>query len=188
VADANETSGGTQGEQQTAAEKCQQCGKPPMYSLGGLPLCLDCMMKVQKIEEIQLQKQDALERHQNFILDEMDETLSLPPSGPRYRNLPRRPAPNIFQMSQPIFHNISIANSTVGAVNTGTAHRLDVSISQLRDAGNAQLSDAIRDLTQAIVSSATLQRTDRDDALQAIDAISAEAQSPPARVSLAPSG
>jgi hypothetical protein len=91
-------------------------------------------------------------------------------------------------MSQPIFHNISIANSTVGAVNTGTAHRIDVSISQLRDAGNAQLSDAIRDLTQAIVSSATLQRTDRDDALQAIDAISAEAQSPPARVSLAPSG
>jgi hypothetical protein len=126
VADDEKPSGGTPVEQfaDFAKARCQQCGAPAFYLIGPAPLCLECVYKIETIEAIKLQQHEMYERKVDYISDQLDATWGLGRTSARYRDQPRLPAPNIFQMSQPIFHNISIANSTVGAVNTGTDAKL----------------------------------------------------------------
>lgn len=170
---------------------CGHCGERPAFYAwpsangGAMLLCIDCSEKVRRIEEQSLRQQEQnlrhmemLERQADHAADEMDYVMGLPPSGPRFRHQPRRQAPPVIQAPGAVFNNINVNNSVVGAINTGTAHAIDVKITQLREAGSEQLATAIRDLTQAILATDEITATDKDEALQAIEVVATEARKP----------
>ncbi len=101
--------------------KCSQCDRPAVYAIGPeqVPLCLPCGVLHQSIIDRQLAE---LNRQADRALDDMEAIAGVPLPGRR-----RTPPPVI--VSGATFHNINIANSNVGVVNTGQLHQVDTAVS-----------------------------------------------------------
>jgi hypothetical protein len=59
---------------------CSQCGKPAVVMVGeGLPLCVDCNLKLAQAQEI---RDRALKEEANYLVDQMvgSSTETGPPS------------------------------------------------------------------------------------------------------------
>ena len=117
--------------------KCYQCGKPAMFKVGKeeVPLCLDCNLKLTQMSQMQL---EANERMINFLSDQMDYSIGLPVSGPRF---PPRKSIHVGGIN---LNNIKVDNSTIGVLNTGNIESVDVSVTSLQQSGNSQLANAIK--------------------------------------------
>ena len=122
--------------------KCHQCDKPAMYMVGNdkIPLCLDCNLKHTQISQMQFDNQAQM---LNYLSDEIDDSLGLAPSGPRF---PPRKTIHVGGIN---LHNLKVDNSTIGVLNTGNIESVDVSVTSLQQSGNVQLADAIKELTIA---------------------------------------
>lgn len=131
------------------------------------PLCLECADKVRQIEDLRLRQLEAEERHADFVADELDSVFGVGRTGPRFRDSPTRPP-----AATPTFNNITVKDSVVGAINTGTAHRIDVAISRARVSGHPELGQAIQRLTEAIVNASDLSEQARHDALESVETLS----------------
>jgi hypothetical protein len=126
--------------------KCYQCSNPAMFEVGqqSIPLCLDCNLKLAQINQIQ---NDALERQVNFLSDEMDDIVGLPRTGARF---PERKAVTLGNVT---LHNINVHNSTVGVINSANVGTIDVAVTVLKQSGDPQLAEALRNLSEAIIAS-----------------------------------
>ncbi len=74
-----------------------------------------------------------------------------------------------------ILNNIKISNSVVGSINTGNVQSIDVSITVLKEAGNAKISDALKALAEAVANSHAVSPADRDAMLDQVAYLSEQA-------------
>ena len=109
---------------------CYNCGKPPIYEMpienGKVLLCLDCYTKVHAIQQQQLASNI---NHMNYLTEMMEATVGIHGVLPRYHV----PTPIQVKQGNLTFHNINVDNSTIGAINTGEVHNIDVAIDQIVD-------------------------------------------------------
>jgi hypothetical protein len=152
--------------------KCCQCSTPAMYQIGdeNIPLCLDCYFKLAQIQQQQIENN---ERMLNFASDEMSAVVGLPPIGARF---PPRPRPVIVAGTK--LNNISVNNSVVGTINTGSIGSVDQSISALVQCGEPSLAEAIKELSEAILQSGDLTRNQKNELVESLSVIAKEAATP----------
>jgi hypothetical protein len=144
-----------------------------MYQVGeqDIPLCLNCYSKLAQLEQQQL---ESHERMLNYLSDEMAATVGMPPMGPRF---PSRSKP--VHVGDIRLNNIAVNNSVVGTINTGSIGSLDQSISALVQLNEPQLAQAFKELSEAILQSGDLTKNQRNELVEALNAISREAATPP---------
>ena len=144
-----------------------------MYQVGdqNIPLCLDCYFKFSQINQRELEN---LEREMNFARDNFDSIAGFGPSGPRF---PPRPQP--VHISGVEMNNISVNNSVVGTINTGSIGTVDQSISALIQLGEPESAEAFKSLTEAILQSCDLTRNQRNELIEILSVLSKEAATPP---------
>ena len=75
----------------------------------------------------------------------------------------------------PVFNNIRIDRSTVGAINTGTIHTIDVAITTMEHSGNTQVSHALTQFTQAVADDNSLSEIDKKELLEQVAYLSEQA-------------
>jgi len=151
--------------------KCHQCGKPAMFKVGKeeIPICLDCNLKLNQMYQMQ---SEANERMINYLSDQMDYTVGLPLSGPRF---PPRKTIHVGDVS---LNNIRVDNSTIGVLNTGNIESVDVSVTSIEQSGDSQLANAIKELANAVVSSNELQDETKNQLIEILSVVSSEATAP----------
>jgi hypothetical protein len=131
--------------------KCHQCEKPSLFEMNGVPLCLDCSSKLQRILDMQLLT-NAMGMNQ--ALDDMDMISGFVTPGGR---MPVKELARAMQGS-PTFNNITLNNSQVGVLNTGQIARIDAAITLTQGSD----LDAVGRHLQAFVE--LLAKSDLDDA------------------------
>jgi len=152
--------------------KCYQCEKPAMYQIGdeNIPLCLDCYYKLAQINQ---QEVENSERMMNYLTDQMDATIGIGPTGPKF---PTRPQPvNINGVKM---NNISVNNSVVGTINTGSIGSVDQSITALLQLGESDTANAIKSLTEAFLKSNDLTKNQQNELIETLSVLAKEAATP----------
>ncbi|MBS0181035.1 MAG: hypothetical protein JSS39_01425 [Nitrospira sp.] len=151
---------------------CYQCSNNAMYQVDerNIPLCLDCHFKFSQVQQQRLENN---ERMINYLSDEMSFTTGLPPMGPRFP-----PRPKSLVVAGTKLNNISVNNSVVGTINTGSLGTVDQSISALVQIGDPGLAEAIKGLSEAILQSGDLTRNQRNELVESLSVIAKEAASP----------
>jgi hypothetical protein len=72
-------------------------------------------------------------------------------------------------------NNIRVERSTVGAINTGEVAKIDVSITVLQQAGNKDISEALKSLTQAIIDASDMPKDSKSQTLDQVAYLSEQA-------------
>ena len=152
---------------QGATQPCGQCGKPAVSSVCNVPLCVDCSYKFAVMQTLLLRNAAIGANH---AAAEMDFITGLRNFTPRMQvpEIPKAPI---------IMHNIHIADSVVGSINTGTVQTVDVSITYLKQAGNNEVAEALRQLTEAIANEPSLLSDDKNNLLDQVAYLSDQASS-----------
>lgn len=150
-----------------AAQLCGQCGKPAVSSVSNVPLCVDCSHKVEVTRTLLLRKAAI---GANNAAAQTDFLTGLGNITPRMQ-VPEMPKAPI------IMHNIHIADSVVGSVNTGTVQTFDVSITDLKQVGNNDVADALRQLTETILNEPSMLADDKNNLLEQVAYLSDQASS-----------
>ena len=153
--------------------KCYQCSNPAMYQIGdqNIPLCLNCYAKVAQIEQ---QKLENNERMLNYLSDEMEMVTGVRLGGPRFP-----PRPRAVHVGDVRLNNISVSNSVVGTINTGSIGSLDQSISALIQLSEPTLAQAFKELSEAVLKSNDLSTNQRNELIESLNTIAKEAATPP---------
>lgn len=133
-------------------------------------LCLDCYFKFSQIQQRELENH---ERMINYLGDQIWASVGLLPRGPRF---PPRPQPVVIEGAK--LNNISVSNSVVGTINTGSIGTVDQSISALVQIGEPNLAEAIKALSEAILQSGDLTRNQKNELIESLSVISKEAATP----------
>lgn len=152
--------------------KCYQCSNSAMYIVTEkeIPLCLDCFLKFSQIQQQEL---ESHERMMNYLSDQICATVGLPGGGPRF---PARPRP--IQIGGVKLNNISVSNSVVGTINTGSIGTIDQSISALVQCGEPELADAMKELSEAILQSNDLTRNQVNELIEILSVVAKETATP----------
>lgn len=140
---------------------CSQCGKPSISE----DLCIDCLWKYDVAQTLRLQNEIILV---NQAAAEMDTIVPFGAPTPRMQlpEIPKKPI---------VMHNIHISDSVVGSINTGTVGTVDVHITHLKQGGNNDLADALRQLTEAIANEPTLISDTKNNLLDQVAYLSEQA-------------
>ena len=134
-----------------------------------IPLCLSCYSVFSQLERAQFE----YERIINYVGDQMAFTVGIPPTKPRF---PARPQP--VQISGVKLNNINVSNSIVGTLNTGTIGTVDQTISALIHIGEPNVAEAVKNLTEAVVVSRELGQNQKNELIEILGAVAAEAATP----------
>ncbi len=155
--------------------KCTQCDNVSMFVLSAapgksdLPLCLDCYFKFIKVISIQ---QEANERLMNYHASMLEFQVGMP------LNLPKFPDRKSVTIGGVTLNNIKIDNSSIGVLNTGSLEIIDSSISVLDRSNEKNVSQSLRELTEAIYSNKDLSNEAKKQLIDMISVISSEAVLP----------
>jgi hypothetical protein len=145
---------------------CSQCRRPAFYEVGDqkVPLCLDCWHKFQHGNFLQFLQNTAM---MNRAMDDMDEITGFGPTGGR---IPVAALARAMSKNS-TYNNINILNSTVGVVNTGDLAKIDAVITLTKDSDVEGIGTAIKTLAQAIVDSNEINKTDKQELIDLVQAI-----------------
>jgi len=144
---------------------CGQCGKPAVTAVNGSGLCVACWHQFEVAKTLAARLAII---HMNHAAAEMDFVSGLPGFSPKMQ-VPDIPAGPV------ILNNIKVDNSVVGSINTGNVQAIDVSITYLKDAGNAEVSAALKNLTEAIANDVALAKAEKDGLLDQVAYLSEQA-------------
>lgn len=141
------------------------CGKHALVSFNSVSLCVDCYYKFEVARTLGLR---SAVMAMNNAAAQLDHITGLKNFTPKMQvpDIPEGPI---------ILNNIKVSNSVVGSINTGTVQTIDVSITYLSEGGNEEVSRALKALTEAVINSSELSRTDRQDLLDQIAYLSEQA-------------
>jgi hypothetical protein len=137
---------------------------------GGHLLCLNCHTTYQQTV---LAQQRELARGLNFALSEMESVTGMHGVMPRYEI--EQP---VIRQGPTTFNNFKIDRSVVGAINTGRAHKMDVSLSNINTPESAELHDALASFTQSVMNSDEVTNNTKNAVLDLLEAITSEAAKP----------
>lgn len=144
---------------------CGQCGKPSIGQVGSVFLCVDCYYRLTVAQTLQLRNAAI---GANAAAQDIDFVSGLRNFTPRMQVPDLPPAP--FTLN-----NIRVDGSTVGAINTGEVASIDVSITVLQQAGNKDVSEALKNLTQAILDAADIPSATKSQTLDQVAYLSEQA-------------
>ncbi|MGO1068427.1 hypothetical protein [Lysobacter sp. CA199] len=155
--------------------KCYQCISPAMYTVGeqNIPLCLDCYFKFSQIQQQEL---ESLERAVNYSSDEIAFATGMPGFGAHFPRFPPRPKPTFIQGVK--MNNISVQNSVIGTINTGSIGTVDQSISALISTGQPDAAEAVKAISEAVLKSADLTGNQKNDLIDILSVVAKEAATP----------
>ncbi|NPT36324.1 hypothetical protein [Paraburkholderia xenovorans] len=147
------------------AAGCGQCGKPAVAAVNNVALCVDCYHRFEVARTLGFR---IAAIGMNHAAAEMDTIAPFGPSTPRIQvpDIPKGPI---------ILNNIKVDNSTVGSINTGNVASIDVNITYLKEGGNEKISEALKQLTEAIVNDGRLSTQDKEPLLDQIAFLSEQA-------------
>ncbi|MFM0272399.1 hypothetical protein PQQ59_17555 [Paraburkholderia aspalathi] len=144
---------------------CGQCGKPAIATINNVAVCVACyhMFQVARTLDFRIAAIGM-----NHAAAEMDAIVPFGPSTPRIQvpDIPKGPF---------ILNNIKVDNSTVGSINTGNVESIDVSITYLKDGGNEKISEALKQLTEAIINDGLLSKEAKEPLLDQVAFLSEQA-------------
>jgi hypothetical protein len=147
------------------SEPCGQCGRPAVAQAGSVSFCVDCYYRLAVAQTLQIRNAAIAT---NAAAAEMDFVSGL-------RNFtPRMQVPDL-PIAPLTLNNIRVDRSTVGAINTGEIAKIDVSITVLQQAGNKDVSEALKNLTQAIVDASDMPHHSKSSTLDQVAYLSEQA-------------
>ena len=143
---------------------CSQCNKPVHYNNG---LCVDCGYKAAVAQTLMFRNAAILNNH---AAEQVDSIVGIGVT-PRMQlpDFPKAPKAPI------IMHNIHVADSVVGSINTGTVQTVDVNITYLKQGGNKDLAEAIQTLAEAIANEPSLKSDEKNNLLDQVAYLSEQA-------------
>lgn len=157
---------------------CASCGCVTRTAMQGgghtTPICMSCYKDYQIAETLQHNRSAAT---LNMLSSQLERTMGIPGIAPRSQLVPLPPVSE----GQTVFNNIKIDSSTIGSVNTGTLQLIDSAITANAAVGHKDVAKAIRALTEAVVASASVDKTRKDEILQQLSFVSEELASAPGR-------
>ncbi len=149
------------------SKKCSQCKTPAVYELSGHCLCVRCYAELRQAEYLGFAQDVAL---MNQARADIENAVGLP----GFLGRVEIPTPTTINTGQSTFNNIRVNNSVVGAINTGTIKKLDIMMSKIGSSKNHKLAVALQKLTQAILDTPQLGRSDKDTALEWLSFLSTQ--------------
>lgn len=150
--------------------KCCQCGRLAVVQYqNGLLFCVDCNLKYQQAMEI---NNSALERQMNFLMDEIDSTFGIGPTGGRFPNR----TPNIYT-GNINFKPITLNGSVVGSINQGTINGLNVNLSNI-SVGNPDLAQKLKEFTEGVINDTNLKDDAKNESIENLKFLSEQANNP----------
>lgn len=140
---------------------CSQCGnKPAIVLFGNNPLCIDCYSKLNQI--IQMQYNRDLQEI-NYLTDIAEATTGM------YGVLPKYDIPQpITNQGALTFNNISVDRSVIGAINTAKVKQIDITMSKIKNSGDEELTKAIKEFTEAVISETKLSNETKNQIIELI--------------------
>ena len=155
--------------------KCSQCGKPAIVRIkvegSDLFLCVDCNLKFEQAESLEF---DRLTRYHNQLVGQLETTMGLPQTLPRYAPS-QRPS---YHLGDLTLNNINIDRSSIGILNTGNIGAVDGAITVLRKHGEEDAAKAIACLTEAVVREEGVNTEQKNRILEMLSVLSGEATLP----------
>ena len=151
--------------ERSAPAPCGQCGKPAVGQAGDVSLCVDCYYRLAVAQTLQLRNAAI---GSNAAAQELDFVTGLRNFTPRMQVPDLPPVP--FTLN-----NIHVDRSTVGAINTGEVATIDVSITVLKQAGNKDVSEALKTLAQAVVDALGMSNESKSQTLDQVAYLSEQA-------------
>ena len=145
---------------------CGNCSaRPAVWKADDIALCVDCFYRFTVAQTLQLRNAVM---GMNHAAAEMDFISGLPNFTPRMQvpDLPKAPM---------TLNNIHVDRSVVGSINTGEVEKIDVSITLLDHAGNKDVGNALRELTEAIVNASVMSSSDKSNMLDQVSYLSEQA-------------
>ena len=144
---------------------CSQCGKSAVTGVNNAPLCVDCYHKLEVARTLAFRLEAIALNH---AIAQMDHVVPIGRSSPKMQ-VPEAPGGML------ILNNIKVDNSVVGTINTGNVEAIDVNITCLRNAGSDSVSNALRQITEAVANDATIARGTKDQLLDQVAFLSEQA-------------
>jgi len=99
----------------------------------------------------------------NYLTEYMEFATGLSGMLPRY-NIPA-PAPKHTPLT---FNNITVDRSVVGAINTANVRQIDVSLNSIKNAGNTEAVDAIKNFTEAVLTEKDINNEIKNEIIELI--------------------
>jgi hypothetical protein len=150
--------------------KCSQCDTPAYYAMGQ-PLCVDHAMKVRQFEESITRQRMAMV---NYLKDSAETTIfGAPITTARYD----LPVP-VLHNGPVTLNNFSFDGSTLGVLNLGQVHSIDVTISEIQSA-EPGVARALSDLTKAVAEAKEVTQEQRAETMEAVAFLAEEMRKPP---------
>lgn len=109
----------------------------------------------------------------NYLSDSIDRTFGLPPSGPRIK----MPQP-VVNHSPVTYNNIQVDRSVVGSINTAQVARIDVAMKNIQNAGDKEVTKAIKELTEAILNDKAIEAEQKNQLVEQLTFLAEQAALP----------
>lgn len=156
------------------SKKCSQCGNAEAIGeMSGHPLCLDCMYKIKQMEHMGLV---ANMQQVNFLLSQMEATTGLYGLLPKYQ-IPEAPS-IINQQGGITLNNINVEKSVIGSINIGNIGQIDVALSNIKNDGDDELANNIKEFTEAVLASTELAIEMKNEIIEQLSFLSGQATVP----------
>ncbi len=157
--------------------KCRECSKPTTFAIERngeqVPLCLDCNLKLQALQRQQLEE---YERAMNYAVGQAEVAMGMPGLLPRF---PPRERPVALHTGDLVTHNLTVSGSSIGVLNSGYIGSVDSAIGALYSTGEQNVADALKSFTDALLVLEDVRADQKNELLELLSMISAEATVPP---------
>jgi len=151
---------------------CGQCGKPAVVKLDDQPVCVDCNYKFQQSQWMQFAQHAAMI---NMLDQEIADSVGMPHLANPIA-IPSAPVPPIYYNNQAV----TVQGGTVGSINFGNVHEIQVNLQAVTQNGEAGIADALAQLTSAVLNSNEASDTAKNDLLEQLAFLSSQAAAPEA--------
>jgi|GEM_PF-4435393 len=141
---------------QAVPQECQQCGKPAVFTdpSKGLLLCIDCYYKIQVI---MYHRSQMLA---NLGIGRENQLAVLAGINGREDS-----SPGLVPMHG-LFCNIEADTASICTVNISNLHALDISMEQVKNAGDPLLVSTLKTFVETVVEDPHLLSQQKDDMLE----------------------
>ena len=147
--------------------KCHQCERPALYLIqdGKIPICLHCSHKMEEISHMRFLRNAAM---MNQAQDDLDAALGIPTSPGRI------PVSSLAlaMKKQPTLNNISISNSQIGVLNTGSIEKIDAAITLSKGTDAEIVARHINNLIDAVTQSNDIDNNEKNEIIDLAESLS----------------
>ena len=156
------------------SKKCSQCGNAEaICEMSGHLLCLNCAYKIKQMNHMELV---GYMQQMNFLLGQAEATTGLYGLFPKYQ-IPAAPT-IINQQGGITLNNINVDKSVIGSINTGNIGQIDVALSNIKNGGDDELANIIKEFTEAVLTSIELTIEMKNEIIEQLSFLSGQAAVP----------